>query len=336
MTFDIIRRILSDYFKYNVFYVMNITDLDDKIIIRSRRNHLLASYEKEATDAAKVKTDIAEAYKTAIAKGEQKVAKAQAELSEATATGKFLADMQTAFDEEKAKFVMLDSEFKAYSTLADSKQPVAIKDLIAAGKGVLSEALDAVSGATMTDHSIFKAHASFYEAEFLEDMRALGVRDADALTRVTEYVPHIIKYVEGIVANGYAYEVNGSVYFDTAKFTKDGFYYAKLSPWAVGNVNLTQSGEGALTTDSLGRKSGQDFALWKTSKKGEPAWSSPWGEGRPGWHIEVRQRAASERGAVAARICSDFPLNAFSVLRSLFRLFPLVLCHGIRSVGHDV
>ena len=234
--------------------------------------------------------DVTEAYAASLAGQEAKVGVALAALVEAQAKNRFVEDSKNAHEEETAKLAVLQAEHRAYLDVA-AKQGATVSSLIASGKGVLSEALDRAHGAEVTDHSIFKAHASFFEAEFLEDMRALGVRDVDAITRVTEYVEHIVRYVQGIVANGYAYEANGSVYFDVAQFGKDGFHYAKLSPWAVGNVNLTQSGEGSLssTADALGRKSGQDFALWKTSKKGEPAWDSPWGKGRPGWHIECKK-----------------------------------------------
>ena len=266
-----------------------------QIIIRSRRNHLVGQYEKSATDAAVVAKDIAAAFDASVAAQQGKVDKAAAELVEAQAKNKYVDDSRTAHEEEIAKMGVLQTELKAYQAVA-AQAGATPAALIAAGRGPLSESLDRELGASVTDHSIFKAHASFYEAEFLSDMRALGVRDVDALTRVTEYVQHIVDYVQGIVSNGYAYEANGSVYFDTAQFSKDGFHYAKLSPWAVGNLNLSQSGEGALTADALGRKCGQDFALWKTSKPGEPAWDSPWGRGRPGWHIECSAMASDLLG----------------------------------------
>jgi cysteinyl-tRNA synthetase len=268
-----------------------------QIIIRSRRNHLLSAYEKSASDASKVAQDISGAFECALATQQKKVDAAVAGLEEAKANKKYVEDAQNALEEEQAKFAALKDEHAAYTKVA-ATAGVTPAELIAAGKGPLSESLDRSQGASVTDHSIFRAHASFYEAEFLEDMRSLGVRDSDALTRVTEYVDHIVAYVQTIIANGYAYEANGSVYFDVAKFAKDGYHYAKLSPWSAGNINLSQSGEGSLSaaSDALGRKSNQDFALWKTSKKGEPEWDSPWGKGRPGWHIECSAMASDLLG----------------------------------------
>lgn len=100
-------------------------------------------------------------------------------------------------------------------------------------------------GSTVTDHSIFRATSSYWEADFFKDMRRLRVRDPDTLTRVTEFVPEITLFVEGIVKNGFAYVVEGSVYFDTAKFDKaEDHDYAKLEPWSKGNRELLEEGEG--------------------------------------------------------------------------------------------
>jgi cysteinyl-tRNA synthetase len=122
-------------------------------------------------------------------------------------------------------------------------------------------------------------------------MKDLGVREPDVLTRVTEYVPEIVKFVESIIAQGLAYESGGSVYFDTAAYSET-HNYGKLAPWSVGNAALNEEGEGALSGGRDGeKKSGSDFALWKKSKAGEPFWPSPWGQGRPGWHIECSAMA---------------------------------------------
>jgi len=146
-------------------------------------------------------------------------------------------------------------------------------------------------------------------------MTRLHVREPDTLTRVTEYVPEIVSFVEGIVKNGYAYESEGSVYFDTASFDKaDHHTYAKLEPWSKGNRELLEDGEGKgvlhstkkrpqysqLVAGSLTKKKGarapSDFALWKASREGEPSWPSPWGAGRPGWHIECSVMASAILG----------------------------------------
>lgn len=100
-------------------------------------------------------------------------------------------------------------------------------------------------GPNVTDPSIFRSTAAYWEAEFFKDMQRLRVRDPDTLTRVTEYVPEIVSFVEGIVKNGYGYAVDGSVYFDTRAFDKaDNHDYAKLEPWSKGNWELLEEGEG--------------------------------------------------------------------------------------------
>jgi cysteinyl-tRNA synthetase len=104
----------------------------------------------------------------------------------------------------------------------------------------------------VTDPSLSRSLARFWEAKFFEDMARLRVKEPDTLTHVTEYIPEIVEFVKRIVENGYAYEVAGSVYFDTNKFdtTKD-HYYAKLEPWSKGNKELLEEGEGKYAPISL-------------------------------------------------------------------------------------
>ena len=105
---------------------------------------------------------------------------------------------------------------------------------------------------------------------------------------MSEFVPEIVAFIEQIIKNGFAYESNNSVYFDVKKFSaSEGHTYAKLEPTSVGNKEKMSEGEGVLTNSEAPEKRNEaDFALWKKSKPGEPKWDSPWGEGRPGWHIE--------------------------------------------------
>jgi cysteinyl-tRNA synthetase len=101
-------------------------------------------------------------------------------------------------------------------------------------------------GASVTDPSISRTLSAYWESRFFEDMDKLRVRRPDTLTRVTEYVPEIVTFVEQIVANGYGYALaDGSVYFDTNAFdSKPNHFYAKLEPWSKGNRELLEEGEG--------------------------------------------------------------------------------------------
>jgi cysteinyl-tRNA synthetase len=89
------------------------------------------------------------------------------------------------------------------------------------------------------------------EVEFFKDCEALNIRLPTVITRVSEFVPEIIAFIQQIIENGFAYESNGSVYFDVMKYAKtDGHTYAKLEPTNFGNLDLLKEGEGALTADS--------------------------------------------------------------------------------------
>ena len=113
-------------------------------------------------------------------------------------------------------------------------------------------------------------------ADYLENLAVLGVESIDEMPKATEHIGTIITFIEGLIAKGYAYASDGDVYFDV---TRDADY-GKLTNRSV---EATQ-GEGGSTAER--KRSTADFALWKKAKAGEPSWESPWGPGRPGWHIE--------------------------------------------------
>ncbi len=112
---------------------------------------------------------------------------------------------------------------------------------------------------------------------YFEDVGALGVKRADVHPRVTETMTEIIEFVKGLIDNGFAYEVNGDVYFSTRKFKE----YGRLSQQSIDDLQ-----SGARIEVEQDKADPLDFALWKKAKPGEISWQSPWGEGRPGWHIE--------------------------------------------------
>lgn len=186
VSFDIIRRILTQYFNYDVHLVINITDIDDKIIKRS--------------------------------------------------------------EEEKIDFSEL---------------------------------------------------AKKWELDFWEDMKNLNVLLPTSITRVSEYVDDIIKYIEKIIENKYAYVCEGNVYFDIEAFKNSSKHvYAKMEPTSVQDESRILEAEGNLGIVAKTKKNSFDFALWKASKPNEPSWKSPWGNGRPGWHIECSTMACNILGKV--------------------------------------
>lgn len=117
-----------------------------------------------------------------------------------------------------------------------------------------------------------------YTKLFLKDMHLLRIKEANHYPRVTKHIEEIIKFITKLIKKGSAYKEKNSVYFDVSKF-KD---YGKLS-----GIKLKKTLTGTrVETDKYEREEASDFALWKASSPKEPGWSSPWGKGRPGWHIE--------------------------------------------------
>ena len=237
VNFDVIRRVMTDYFRYDVRFIMNVTDIDDKIVMRAhlrRSEAMLAAADR----LGGIDTSLTVPLKALLASGE-----------------KNLGDQEALTTQLCAAIV--------------AKDPSAVAD----------------PDWSVQDGYLTLAHT--FEAEFMEDMRLMGVARPDALTRVSEYTDKIVQYIQTIIDRGYAYESNGSVYFDVPTFeSAPNHKYAKLNKEALKNVELAMDGEGALAADASEKKAENDFVLWKASKPGEPRWPSPWGEGRPGWHIE--------------------------------------------------
>jgi cysteinyl-tRNA synthetase len=292
LTFDILRRIMEDYFHFDLLYQVNITDIDDKIILRARQNKLIQDYTQECLasgDYAALLDYVTKAVAAMRQKLEAKVAELKEPLPEGTAP-KLVEARQKALEETTYKL----TEFgKVEVDVEAVKEQKSIPDLIKASHDALAAQLDEERGSTITDQKIFEDHARKFEREFFEDMTALGVKEPDVVTRVTEFVPEIVDYIKGIMDNGFGYDSNGSVYFDTNTFKDKGYDYRKLKPGVETSAEEMAEGEGALADGGSEKKHPNDFALWKASKPGEPSWESPWGPGRPGWHIECSVMASN-------------------------------------------
>ncbi|CAK7217456.1 cysteinyl-tRNA synthetase [Sporothrix bragantina] len=303
---DVIRRILMHYFDLKVNFVMNITDVDDKIIIKARRKRLYdIEREKPYTPAER----------------------------HALATSAFLAYaranlplLEVAGDEPLDELNYLARRDAAYGTVlnggvlptteggkpgdAEAKTKMHVANMDAAARGlqtgsvfddaeeILLPYLDSLYKETIdtSDQTMFTDLTKSMEKLFTDDMDALNVLPPDSITRVTEYVPQIVEFIDGIIAKGFAYEANSSVYFDIDAFEKAGNTYARLRPESKNDKALQEEGEGSLSKSLAGKRRPGDFALWKKSKPGEPYWPSPWGAGRPGWHIECSVMASDKLG----------------------------------------
>jgi len=240
VNFDCLRRVMQNYFGYDVRFVMNVTDVDDKIIMRAHQRR------------AEYVVRIAE---------------------EVDGDNELIREIKELMNEGK-------------QSLADVEDKVAkLADML--GEEAFSDNNNTEGGMKWSIQDGYLKLAQFYEREFMEDMKLMGVKNPDCLTRVSEYTEQIVQYIEGIVSNGYAYESNGSVYFDVTAFeSSENHKYAKLKKSALDDVEAAMDGEGKLSNTESEKRNDFDFVLWKKSKKGEPSWPSKWGMGRPGWHIE--------------------------------------------------
>jgi cysteinyl-tRNA synthetase len=126
-----------------------------------------------------------------------------------------------------------------------------------------------------------------YIAEYRKDMESLGILPADVEPKATEHIPQMIGLIERLLARGFAYVVDGNVYFEVRRFP----HYGRLS-----GKNLDELLVGARVEVDERKRDPRDFALWKAAKPGEPSWESPWGPGRPGWHIECSAMSMQHLG----------------------------------------
>lgn len=309
VTIDILRRILKDYFHFDIRFVMNITDVDDKIIIAGRKRYLYKQYQAKhryIDDA--VRADARKAFKLFVSK---RLPRLSPNISPADFDKIVHVEYADVFDgqplEPGAKVGDKEAKIKMYikdglsaaKALYEEPAKLTPHAFYEASKDTMCDMLDAELGFSIkgSDHHIFKELTEDYEQRFFRDMNDLNVLYPDELVRVTEFGEQIASFVDQIVDHKFAYATSdGSVYFDIKAFEAAGNPYARLEPWNRNDKSLLADGEGALSQKTSGKRSDADFALWKASKPGEPSWPSQWGPGRPGWHIECSAMASETLG----------------------------------------
>ncbi|OHF01730.1 tRNA synthetase class I catalytic domain-containing protein [Colletotrichum orchidophilum] len=299
---DIIRRIMMHYFGADVKFVMNITDVDDKIIIKARRQRLLELEKQKKYSGEELAKLTLTAFRAYAEKSLTLIQSSDLDENNYlerrdSAYGKILAggtltgEGKPGDDEAKTKMHIANMDAAAFAIKDKKFFPGTDEILLPYLDSLYKETIDT------SDQTIFTDLTQSMEKEFFDDMDALNCLRPDVITRVTEYVPQIATFVERIVDKGFAYESDGSVYFDITAFEKAGNTYARLRPGNRNDKSLQEDGEGALSKNLGEKRNEGDFALWKKSKKGEPYWESRWGQGRPGWHIECSVMASDILGA---------------------------------------
>ena len=207
---------------------------------------------------------------------------------------------------QKEEFVPIDKEHvrlyfcgpTVYNQLHIGNYRAAlVADLLSkAVKGIFPK-VSYVSNITDIDDKIIKAATDQncsitditqkYYKKFMEDAALLGIAKPDIQPFATDYVDEMIVYIQQLIANGTAYEINGNVLFDVSKFTN----YGCLSDRCIEDQD-----SGSRIKVEEYKKNPNDFILWKPSSDGEPGWDSPWGNGRPGWHLECSVMSESSLG----------------------------------------
>ena len=199
-------------------------------------------------------------------------------------------------EEGKVKMYVCGPTVYNYIHIGNSR-PVIVYDTVRRYFQYAGYDVKFVSNFTDVDDKIIKAANELGEevfelterfiAAYFDDITALGCKKADAHPRVTDHMDDIIEFIKVLIAKGYAYESHGDVYYRTRKFNG----YGKLSHQSIDDLQV-----GARIEVGEKKEDPLDFALWKAAKPGEIFWASPWGEGRPGWHIECSVMAREHLG----------------------------------------
>ncbi|KAM3136490.1 hypothetical protein pb186bvf_011448 [Paramecium bursaria] len=227
------------------------------------------------------------------------------------------------------KFYYCGPTVYSYTHLGHARTYVGIDVIRRTLKDYLGYDLISVMNITDIDDKIIKVAneqqvnflevTKVWEKEFFQSMESLNVQQPDVLTRVSDYVPEIITFIQKIIANGYGYVSNESVYFNAISY-KEKHAYPKMRPQGGTEEEMLQGDGETQKNKQNEKKSNIDFVLWKKSQENEPKWDSPWGLGRPGWHIECSVMASEVLGNPidlhAGGIDLQFPHHDNSIAQS--------------------
>jgi len=151
----------------------------------------------------------------------------------------------------------------------------------------LTDVDDKIINKSIAENKSLEEISGFYIDAFYEDLKKLRIKPADVFPKATQHIGDMIDVINKLEKKGIAYNIDGNVYYDVSKFQN----YGKLS-----GKNLDELESGSRVEINETKKNPLDFSLWKKAKTGEPSWDSPWGKGRPGWHIECSAMSTKELG----------------------------------------
>lgn len=223
--FDILRRVLKDYFKFDVFYCMNIMDIDDKIIKRVWQNYLFEQYWEKRFEVVQFLEDVQVVLKLFLVKLNEIMDFDKKQMFEWI---QYVVQFVIELFEKVVQFRFMGEEVNS-----------CVEVLLEEVKDLFFDWLDFIFGCDVIDNFIFFKLFKFWEGDFYRDMEVLNVFFLDVLIWVSEYVLEIVNFVQKIVDNGYGYVFNGFVYFDIVKFVfSEKYFYGKLVFEVVGDQKV--------------------------------------------------------------------------------------------------
>ena len=270
--YDVLARYLS-YKGFSVFFLMNITDVDDKIINRSIDRRILATLRYSDRKLGEIMNQLEVGYEYAKERIMDLVKSGYVEVEDLPNLREQIIELEKKLDQvrDEDEKNTLEREYEALQNRLTLDTIIRISEN---GRRIIEELLSQNRGLDPV------SLAREFEEYFKEDLRALGITSITLFARASDFIPEIIEVAKKLEEKGYAYDTVNALYFNSSKFED----YGKLS-----RVNPAREYRIHRIEPDPNKKNDADWALWRKIREGyprEPCWASPWGLGRPGWHIE--------------------------------------------------